>query len=105
MTPIDLINLRRLMDLSVGRPEIAVGLIDGPITTTHPDLKDATIREVPRVGHGTCGQDGMANAACLHGTFVAGILAAKRGSAAPAICPNCTLLVRPVFVEKTSGDL
>jgi len=45
--------------------------------------------------------------ACMHGTFVAGMLCAKRGSAAPAICPDCTLLVRPIFPEtvSTSGDM
>ena len=37
--------------------------------------------------------------ACLHGTFIAGILCANRNSPAPAICPDCTLLVRPVFAE------
>ncbi len=41
--------------------------------------------------------------ACLHGTFIAGILSAKRNSLAPAICPNCTLLIRPIFTETTSG--
>jgi len=40
----------------------------------------------------------------LHGTFVAGILSAKRGSVAPAICPNCTLLVRPIFAETTAAN-
>lgn len=40
----------------------------------------------------------------MHGTFVAGILCAKRSSIAPAICPNCTLLVRPIFVETPSGN-
>ena len=38
--------------------------------------------------------------ACSHGTFVAGILVARRGSDAPAICPGCTLLVYPVFLER-----
>src|SRR5512132_2821930 len=33
--------------------------------------------------------------ALSHGTFVAGLLMARRGSRAPAICPGCTLLVRP----------
>jgi subtilisin family serine protease len=42
--------------------------------------------------------------ACLHGTFVAGILSAKRSSFAPAICPDCTLLIRPVFTEATAGN-
>jgi subtilisin family serine protease len=39
-------------------------------------------------------------AACLHGTFVAGVLCAKRGSCAPAICPDCTLLIRQVFTDR-----
>jgi subtilisin family serine protease len=41
--------------------------------------------------------------ACTHGTFVASILAARRGSQAPAICPACTLLVRAVFSEEAKS--
>jgi subtilisin family serine protease len=33
-----------------------------------------------------------------------GILAAKRCSAAPALCPGCTFIVRPIFSENTSGN-
>jgi subtilisin family serine protease len=40
----------------------------------------------------------------MHGTFIAGILSAKRNSPAPAICPDCTLLIRPIFAEMTSGS-
>jgi subtilisin family serine protease len=32
------------------------------------------------------------------------MLCAKRGSAAPAICPNCTLLAYPIFAETPSGN-
>jgi subtilisin family serine protease len=42
--------------------------------------------------------------ACLHGTYVAGILSAKRVSPAPAICPDCTLLLRPIFLENKSAN-
>ena len=31
-------------------------------------------------------------------------MSAKRGSVAPAICPDCTLLVRPVFAERTAAN-
>jgi subtilisin family serine protease len=43
----------------------------------------------------------------MHGTFVAGVLLAKRGSSAPAICPACSLLVRPIFPEAgaVNGDM
>jgi subtilisin family serine protease len=43
-------------------------------------------------------------AAAIHGTYVAGILSARRSSAAPAICPGCTLLVRPIFLEAAPGN-
>jgi hypothetical protein len=36
----------------------------------------------------------------MHGTFVTGMLFARRNSVAPAICPNCTLILRPIFVEE-----
>jgi subtilisin family serine protease len=56
------------MDRTEGRPEVVVGIVDGPI--------------------------GPARA---HGTFVAGILAARRGSPAPAICPACSFVARPLL--------
>ena len=100
MTTIDLIKLTELMSLTSGSPEIAIGLVDGPVALDHPDLGEANIREVPGRLRATCARAN--STACMHGTFVAGILCAKRGSPAPAICPNCTLLVRPIFADTTS---
>jgi subtilisin family serine protease len=94
---LDLVKLMPLMELTTGRPEIVIGLVDGPVVIGHPDLAGESVREIPgRIG-GTCAQ--ASSLACMHGTFVAGILCAKRNSAAPAICPGCTLLVRPIFSE------
>src|SRR5262249_35517978 len=101
MTPLGLVKLPSLMELSAGRPDIAVGLIDGPVAVSHSDLAGNT-REVPGVVS-ACAQ--ATSVACLHGTFVAGILCAKRGSIAPAVCPDCTLLVCPVFAEAVTGNL
>ena len=61
-----------------------------------------TSARFPDNNGGACTQAN--SAACLHGTFVAGILSAKRGSVAPAICPNCTLLVRPIFAETAAAN-
>jgi subtilisin family serine protease len=97
MTPLDLIRLTPLIDRTSGRPEVTIGLIDGPVVMDHPELTNQHVREIPGNGSGTCTQ--ASSTACLHGTFVAGILSAKRGSVAPAICPNCTLVVRPIFAE------
>ncbi|HEX6737309.1 MAG TPA: S8 family serine peptidase, partial [Vicinamibacteria bacterium] len=59
----------------------------------HPDLAGAPAGQP--LGHaGGAGDDGAARD---HGTFVAGILSARRGAMAPAICPGCTLLSRPLF--------
>src|SRR5262245_27628702 len=105
MTPLDLVKLTALMEKSRGHPRIKIGLIDGPVLTQHPDLAVGSLREIPGNPGGICTRVG--SMACLHGTFVAGILAGKRGSGAPAICPGCTLLVRPIFAEAVaaSGDM
>jgi subtilisin family serine protease len=95
-----LINLIGLMELTGGKPEIKIGLIDGPVLLNHPNLSK-NIREVPGKPSGACVL--ASSTACMHGTFVAGILCGERGSIAPAICPNCTLLVRPIFAETSKN--
>lgn len=103
MTALDLVGLTPLINRTSGRSDVTIGLIDGPVAMNHPGLASQHIREIPGNGSGTCTQ---ANSmACLHGTFVAGILSAKRGSSAPAICPDCTLLIRPVFTEAIAGNI
>jgi len=97
MSPLDLVNLTLLMELTSGRSGVAIGMVDGPVAVNHPDFASAAIREVPGKLRAACSQ--MASVACKHGTFVASILIARRGSPAPAICPGCTLLVRPIFAE------
>jgi subtilisin family serine protease len=92
---LDLVGLPALMASASGRPEIAIGLIDGPVALDHRDLTAENIREVSGDLPAACAD--ASDAACAHGTFVAGILLARRGSPAPAICPGCSLLVRPIF--------
>jgi subtilisin family serine protease len=100
MYPLDVVKLTALMQITRGRPEIVIGLVDGPVAVDHPDLMAEHIRELPGRQRGTRPQANIA--ARMHGTFVAGMLCAKRGSAAPAICPDCTLLVRPIFRGATA---
>jgi subtilisin family serine protease len=97
---LDLIRLNRLMERTQGKPEIVIGLIDGPVSLGHPELVGAQVRKIS-VNNGRCDQ--ASSAACLHGTYIAGILCGKRNSIAPAICPNCTLVVRPIFAEAKEG--
>jgi len=102
MEPLDLVKLTALMARTSGSPEVKIGLIDGPVAAQHPDLASEHLREVSGKNSATCTQAN--STACLHGTFVAGILSAKRNSPAPAICPNCTLLIRSIFTETTVGS-
>jgi subtilisin family serine protease len=100
--PLDLVNLPPLMERTRGRPEIVIGLVDGPVWLGHTDLAHENIRTIQRGRLASCADP--QNSACVHGTFIAGILSAKRDSAAPAICPECSLLIRPIFSEISSGS-
>ncbi|MEM1206231.1 MAG: S8 family serine peptidase [Acidobacteriota bacterium] len=88
-------GLGPLMEATAGSSEVAVGLIDGPVDAGHPDLEAfGSAADAPLACSRPEGD------ACRHGTFLAGILGAERGSPAPGICPGCRFLIRPVF----SGD-
>jgi subtilisin family serine protease len=84
------------MERTSGSPDVIIGLIDGPVDRAHPDLAGDHVRDLS--GAPAAVDGGRAR---LHGTFVAGILCAKRSSAAPAICPGCTVVVRPIFNESS----
>src|SRR5215469_15855127 len=103
MSLLDLVRLPALMERTEGRPEIAVASVDGPVALNHPDLAGAHIRGLPGNPKRACSISD--SVACMHGTFVAGILAARRGSVAPAICPGCTLFLRPIFAEALNGNM
>jgi subtilisin family serine protease len=99
---LNLVGLPQLMARTSGRSEITIGLIDGPVALDHPDLAAENIREVPGKLPAACGDAG--DTACTHGTFIAGILLARRASIAPAIAPGCSLLVRPIFAEAPGNE-
>jgi subtilisin family serine protease len=94
--PLTLVNLGPLMARGTGRPEVVVGLIDGPVASGIPYLASENIRTLPGAPEA---RDKVTDAACEHGTMVASVLSSRRSSAARGICPGCTLLVRPVFLQ------
>ena len=94
---LDLVGLTPLMDVTYGSSEIAIGLIDGPVAANHPDLAGHAVTDIRSSDVAFCNR--MTSVACAHGTYLAGILVARRGSEAPAVCPDCVLLVRPIFPE------
>lgn len=99
MDPCDIVRLGPLMQRTQGSVGLAVGLIDGPVVLDHPWLAPARVVSLDgAAAHCDAGP------ACRHGTGVAGILFARRGLSAPAICPGCTLMVRPIFGREASGS-
>lgn len=91
------IGLEALIANGPGARRIVVGMIDGPVDMSHPDLRDAEIRSIGPAADAACTV--AESPACQHGTMVAGVLVASRSSRAPGLCPGCTLLVRPIFCE------
>jgi hypothetical protein len=73
---LDLVALSPLVARTSGRPDISIGLIDGPVALDHPDLAAENIGEVPGKLPAACAD--ASDAACTHGTFIAGILLARR---------------------------
>jgi subtilisin family serine protease len=102
MDHLALVKLTALMKRTAGNSDLRIGLIDGPVVTGHVDLAGGNLREISGNNGAACTQ--VDSAACRHGTFIAGILSARRGSPAPAICPDCTLLIRPIFAEPVSAN-
>jgi hypothetical protein len=99
---LDLVALTPVMQLTSGRPEIIIGLIDGPALTDHADFVSENIRTLTGKAEGRCAR--ADSAACVYGTFVAGILCAKRDSGAPAICPGWRLARSPDFSRNNAGE-
>jgi subtilisin family serine protease len=102
MDPLELTKLNLLTNISNGSQEVAIGLIDGPIDTDHPALQKVNIRTIGRSSAGTCKRND--SLACIHGTFIAGILCAERGLKSPGICPNCKIILNPIFAEPSSNN-
>jgi subtilisin family serine protease len=100
--PLGLVNLTALMERTSGRRDIVVAVIDGPVNMVNRELWGENVQFLNSRLDAACRRSD--SAACVHGTFVAAILAGRRGSPAPAICPGCTLLVRPIFSEFAGGN-
>jgi subtilisin family serine protease len=97
MDSLDLTRLQSLMNLSSGHPDISIGIVDGPIYLDHPAFQTSKIKTVRDSQFDVC--KNASSIACSHGTFIAGILCAKRGLPAPAICPDCNIIFNPIFKE------
>ena len=101
VTAAELVRLSPIMKRTSGDKRVRIGLVDGPVFTGHESLARENIQEISKSVGASCTQ--LHSSACQHGTFIAGMLVARRGTSAPAICPSCTLIIRPVFSETQIG--
>lgn len=99
---LQLVRLNRLMDETEGVREIVVGVIDGPVVASHPYLSESNLNFLSYESDGNCKTS--ESYACMHGSFVTGMLASGRDTEVPGICPGCSFLIRPIFSECELGE-
>ena len=90
-----LIHLEPLMERSRGSSQIRIGLLDGTVDADHPAFEGRLIQTLNL----ETASDHQAeyHGPSRHGTLIAGLLVANRGTPAPSICPDCTLVVRQIL--------
>jgi subtilisin family serine protease len=94
--------MQSLMNVSSGHKDITIGIIDGPVDFSHPAFQGSKIRTAKNSQVAACRN--ASSMSCVHGTFVTGILCAKRGLSAPAICPDCEIILNPIFMEGRTNN-
>ena len=94
------VNLQLLKAVSRGSPHISIGVIDGPVDLDHPAFYKSQIRTVKESQLVAC--KSADSISCIHGTFVVGMLSGKQGSQATAICPDCKIILRPIFNDSNT---
>lgn len=102
MDPLAQTGLQSLMHVSSGRRDVVIGIIDGPVDLNHSAFETSNIKTIRDSQFNAC--KNASSIACSHGTFVAGILCAKRGLPAPAICPGCQVILNPIFREEVKDN-
>jgi subtilisin family serine protease len=99
MDAVSRLRLTSLMAKSTGRG-ISIGVIDGPVDLNHEAFTGSKIRTTKNSEVAACRN--ADNIACIHGTFVTGILTGRRETQAPALCPDCEIILRPIFPEEAN---
>jgi Subtilase family/PatG C-terminal len=74
---------------------LPVAVIDGPYDVTA--LSGILTQTFVSLGKGSCAVG--PSSACGHGTFILGLLGARRDALIPGLCPECRLLHVPLFVD------
>lgn len=87
-------GLDDVMARGEGSELLAVAVLDGPVAVEHPGLEGAALSVAGETALACATAGGLG---CGHGTAVAGMLCAGRGTPARGICPGVRVIVRPIF--------
>jgi hypothetical protein len=93
-------QLGELYHQTQGSGDICIAIIDGAVDGGHSDFVETNLTVLNANGEqldASCLNN--IGPSCQHGTFVTGVLAASRESAAPGICPQCSFIAKPIFCE------
>jgi len=96
------LRLQALIARSLGDSGVGIGVVDGPVDLDHHAFDTSKISTTNDHEYVACKK--AESFACIHGTFVTGILTGIRNPSAPAICPGCNILLRPIFKEFNQGS-
>jgi cyanobactin maturation PatA/PatG family protease len=88
-----LIGLRSLQNATLGKPEVCVGVLDGPVDLSHPCFDGANVRRLNTLVQDPAGGGPMS----VHGTHVTSVIFGQPGSPVAGIAPHCQGVVAPVF--------
>lgn len=92
MNPLQTVGISKLAEVTRGRAEVSIGLIDGVVDVSDSRLKDAHIQNV---NSAEIACNGPSDEGCRHATLLAATLVGLQDGA----CPACTLLVHPIFTS------
>ncbi len=96
-----LIHINNIILRTEGDPNLTIGIIDGPVDSSHPNFSQTKMRSV--TNESSCLL--KSSVACRHGTFITGVLGSKRETDTPGLVPGCNFVLNPIFCEnEVSGN-
>ncbi|MFE9023912.1 S8 family serine peptidase [Streptomyces sp. NPDC007808] len=86
---------------ALGRPEVCIAVIDGPVDLSHPCFGGASIQRLPTLVSEQAGRGLMS----VHGTHVTSLLFGQPRTGLTGIAPYCRGLILPVFSDGAEGKV
>lgn len=102
MALLDAVGLRNLMDVTRGRLETSIGLIDGPVDLDDRTFVNSTVRDV---SNGCMPSIAGASIDYVHATVLASLLVGTENGSNIGMCRDCTLMVWPIFALPSASGL